>query len=169
MKRLHIHVSVEDLARSVRFYSALFAARPTVSKPDYAKWMLDDPRVNFAISARGGAPGVQHLGIQAESPAELEEVFGRLAAAGRPVLEEAGATCCYARSEKQWVSDPQGVPWETFLTDGESTVYGNGGALGRLAAASEGAAGSTCRAPKEAPAAAAACCGPKAAQAGSVS
>jgi catechol 2,3-dioxygenase-like lactoylglutathione lyase family enzyme len=163
MKRLHIHVSVEDLAQSVRFYSALFAAQPTVDKPDYAKWMLDDPRVNFAISARGGAPGVQHLGIQAESPAELEEVFGRLAAAGRPVLEEAGATCCYARSEKQWVSDPQGVPWETFITHGESTVYGNGGALGRLAAASGAAAASACCAPKAepAPVSAAGCCGPK--------
>jgi catechol 2,3-dioxygenase-like lactoylglutathione lyase family enzyme len=162
MKRLHIHVSVEDLAQSVRFYSALFAARPTVAKPDYAKWMLDDPRVNFAVSARGGAPGVQHLGIQAETPAELEEVFGRLSAAGRPVPEEAGVTCCYARSEKQWVSDPQGVPWETFLTHGESTVYGDGGALGRLAAVGEAApAASACCAPKAAePApAAVACCG----------
>lgn len=149
MKRLHIHVSVGDLGESVRFYSALFAAAPTVAKADYAKWMLDDPRVNFAVSARGGAAGVQHLGIQAESAAELEEVFGRLAAAGRPVLEEAGATCCYARSEKQWVSDPQGVPWETFLTHGESTVYGNGGAIDRLAAVDGRAA---------APAAAAAAC-----------
>lgn len=162
MKRLHIHVAVEDLAESVRFYGALFAAPPTVSKPDYAKWMLDDPRVNFAVSARGGAPGVQHLGIQAEDDAELEEVFGRLAAAGRPVLEEAGATCCYARSEKQWVSDPQGVPWETFLTHGESTVYGDGGALGRLAAAGAGSASSGARQAAPAVAAAppaAACCG----------
>ena len=163
MKRLHVHVSVEDLARSVRFYSALFAARPAVSKPDYAKWMLDDPRVNFAVSARGGAPGVQHLGIQAEDPAELEEIFGRLAAAGRPILEEAGVTCCYARSEKQWVADPQGVPWETFLTHGESTVYGSGGALGRLAAAGEAATASACCAPKAAGPApsAVACCAPK--------
>ena len=161
MKRLHIHVSVEDLAESVRFYSTLFDAPPTVAKPDYAKWMLDDPRVNFAISARGGAPGVQHLGIQAESPAELEEVFGRLAAAGRPVLEEAGATCCYARSEKQWVSDPQGVPWETFLTHGESTAYGNGGALGWLAAVGEAAAAPVCCAPAAEASSAVACCGPK--------
>jgi catechol 2,3-dioxygenase-like lactoylglutathione lyase family enzyme len=164
MKRLHIHVAVEDLAESVRFYSALFAAAPTVAKPDYAKWMLDDPRVNFAISARGGASGVQHLGIQVEDAAELAEVFGRLAAAGRPVLEEAGATCCYARSEKQWVSDPQGVPWETFLTHGESTVYGDGGALGRLAAVGGGGDASACCAPaaaERAPEAAAACCGPR--------
>ena len=160
MKRLHIHVSVEDLAESVRFYSALFAAPPTVAKPDYAKWMLEDPRVNFAISARGGATGVQHLGIQAEDASELEEVFCRLAAAGRPVLEEAGVTCWYARSEKQWVSDPQGVPWETFLTHGESTVYGSGGALGRLAAVGEAATASACCAPKAEPAPqAAACCG----------
>lgn len=164
MKRLHIHVSVEGLARSVRFYTALFAARPTVAKPDYAKWMLDDPRVNFAVSARGGAPGVQHLGIQMEDPAGLKEVFGRLAVAGRPVLEEAGATCCYARSEKQWVSDPQGVPWETFPTHGESTVYGDGGALGRLAAAGEAA--SACRAPAAEPAPAAGCCGPTGTPAG---
>lgn len=164
MKRLHIHVAVEDFAESVRFYSALFAAAPTVAKPDYAKWMLDDPRVNFAISARGGASGVQHLGIQVEDAAELAEVFGRLAAAGRPVLEEAGATCCYARSEKQWVSDPQGVPWETFLTHGESTVYGDGGALGRLAAVGGGGDASDCCAPaaaERAPEAAAACCGPR--------
>ena len=164
MKRLHVHVSVEDLAASVRFYSVLFAAEPTVAKPDYAKWMLDDPRVNFAISARGGATGVQHLGIQAEDAAELDAVFGRLAAAGRPVLEEAGATCCYARSKKRWVSDPQGVPWETFLTHGESTVYGEGGALGRLAAAGENvaAAASACCAPKAEMTPAAACCGERA-------
>jgi catechol 2,3-dioxygenase-like lactoylglutathione lyase family enzyme len=169
MKRLHVHVSVDDLARSIGFYSALFAARPTVVKPDYAKWMLEDPRVNFAISARGGASGVQHLGIQAKDAAELEDVFGRLAAAGQPVLEEAGVTCCYARSEKQWVSDPQGIPWETFLTHGESTVYGDGGALGRLAAvAGEATDGSTCCAPRRAePAqvAAAGCCGPSAREA----
>jgi glycerol uptake facilitator-like aquaporin len=140
MKRLHVHVSVDDLAQSIRFYSALFATQPTVARPDYAKWMLEDPRVNFAISARGGTAGVQHLGIQAENSEELAEVSGRLAAAGRPVLEESGVTCCYARSEKQWVADPQGVPWETFLTHGESTVYGSGGALGRLAEAGSGVA-----------------------------
>ena len=161
MKRLHVHVSVENLAGSVRFYSTLFDAPPAVAKPDYAKWMLDDPRVNFAVSARGGASGMQHLGIQAEDAAELEGVFGRLAAAGRPVLEEAGATCCYARSEKQWVSDPQGVPWETFLTHGESTAYGNGGALGRLAAVGETAAAPVCCAPAAEASSAVACCGPK--------
>ena len=126
MKRLHVHVSVEDIAQSVRFYSTLFAAEPTVLKPDYAKWMLDDPRVNFAISTRGGQPGLDHLGIQVETQDELHDVYGRLRQADRPVLEQGATTCCYARSEKSWISDPQGLSWETFLTTGESTVYGNG-------------------------------------------
>jgi hypothetical protein len=135
MKRMHVHVSVEDLAQSIRFYSTLFATEPTVVKPDYAKWMLDDPRVNFAISQRGGAAGVQHLGIQVESGEELGEVYDRLARAERPVVEEKSVACCYARSDKQWIADPQGVAWETFLTHGESTVYGEGGSLEKLAAA----------------------------------
>jgi catechol 2,3-dioxygenase-like lactoylglutathione lyase family enzyme len=124
MKRLHVHVSVEDLDASVRFYSQLFAAHPTVHKSDYAKWMLEDPRVNFAISQRDGRPGVQHLGIQAENRTELAEVYERLRRAERPVIEEGQTTCCYAHSEKSWIDDPQGVPWETFLTTGESAVYG---------------------------------------------
>lgn len=105
--------------------SHLFAAGPTVLKTDYAKWMLEEPRVNFAISARGAAAGIQHLGIQVEDPGELEEVYARLQGAERPVLEEGSTTCCYAKSEKSWIDDPQGVKWETFLTKGESTVYGN--------------------------------------------
>ena len=124
MKRLHVHVSVADLGASVRFYSKLFDAEPTVQKSDYAKWMLDDPRVNFAISQRDGKPGVQHLGIQVENRAELGEVYERLQRAERPVIEEGETTCCYAQSEKSWIDDPQGVQWETFLTTGESTVYG---------------------------------------------
>jgi catechol 2,3-dioxygenase-like lactoylglutathione lyase family enzyme len=124
MKRLHIHISVKDLDASVRFYSQLFAADPTVHKPDYAKWMLEDPRVNFAISQRDGKPGVQHLGIQVENRAELAEVYERLRGAERPVIEEGQTTCCYAHSEKSWIDDPQGVQWETFLTTGHSTVYG---------------------------------------------
>jgi len=124
MKRLHVHVSVEDIAQSVRFYSTLFATEPSISKPDYAKWMLEDPRVNFAISKRGHAAGIEHLGIQVENEAELGEVFGRLAQAERPVIEEEATTCCYANSDKQWITDPQGVVWETFFTHGESTVYG---------------------------------------------
>ena len=125
MKRMHIHVSVVDLNTSIRFYSQLFAAQPIVRKADYAKWMLEDPRVNFAISQRGAAAGVQHLGIQVEDPAELGEVYARLKRADRPVLEEGTTTCCYARSEKSWIEDPQGVQWETFLTTGESAVYGS--------------------------------------------
>lgn len=126
MKRFHVHLSVENIPDSVRFYSALFAAEPAVLKPDYAKWMLDDPRVNFAISQRTPETGVRHLGIQVEDARELQEVYGRLKEADRPVLEEGATTCCYAKSEKSWIEDPQGVKWETFLTTGESTVYGVG-------------------------------------------
>lgn len=130
MKRLHVHVGVEDLDRSIHFYSTLFGAPPTVTKSDYAKWMLDDPRVNFAISAGNHArKGIEHLGIQVESQAELGEVYGRLKAADRPVLEEGQTTCCYATSEKSWISDPDGVVWEAFLTNGEATVYGDSPAL----------------------------------------
>jgi len=124
MKRLHVHMAVDDLAKSIGFYSTLFAAPPSVVKPDYAKWMLEDPRVNFAISARGGKAGVDHLGIQVENDEELGEVYDRLRHAEAPVLEEGATTCCYAQSEKSWVTDPQGVPWEAFHTFGESTVYG---------------------------------------------
>src|SRR5215475_5578703 len=124
MKRLHVHVSVKDLDASVRFYSLLFATDPAVHKSDYAKWMLEDPRVNFAISQRDGRLGVQHLGIQVENRADLAEVYERLRRAEGPVIEEGETTCCYARSEKSWIDDPQGVQWETFLTTGESTIYG---------------------------------------------
>ena len=134
MKRLHVHVGVDDLAQSVRFYSTIFASEPTVLKDDYAKWMLDDPRVNFAISTSSqSSRGVQHLGIQAESPAELGEVYARLREADRPVLEEGRTTCCYAKSEKSWVADPDGTVWEAFFTDGEATVYGDSPELGTLA------------------------------------
>jgi catechol 2,3-dioxygenase-like lactoylglutathione lyase family enzyme len=125
MKRLHVHVSVSDLDTSVRFYSSLFAAEPAVLKADYAKWMLDDPLVNFAISTRGAPAGLEHLGIQVADKAELHELYERLKQAERPVLEEAETVCCYAKSEKSWIEDPQGIRWETFLTTGESTVYGN--------------------------------------------
>jgi catechol 2,3-dioxygenase-like lactoylglutathione lyase family enzyme len=126
MKRFHVHVSVEDLAQSIRFYSALFAADPTVVKPDYAKWMLDDPRVNFAISRRGGAAGLAHLGLQTDGREELKEVADRLDAAGQAVYDRGEAHCCYARSDKAWVADPQGIAWETFFTFGQETVYGDG-------------------------------------------
>jgi catechol 2,3-dioxygenase-like lactoylglutathione lyase family enzyme len=124
MKRFHVHVSVKDLDASVRFYSSLFAASPVVLKTDYAKWLLDDPLVNFAISTRGAPTGIEHLGIQVAEERELHEVYERLKKADGPVLEEGQTVCCYAKSEKSWIEDPQGIRWETFLTTGESTVYG---------------------------------------------
>jgi len=126
MKRLHVHVSVADIPGSIGFYSALFAAKPAVVKSDYAKWMLDDPRVNFAISTRGREPGLDHLGIQVENTDELHEVYARLREAGGNVVEQGETTCCYAKSEKSWIDDPAGIAWETFHTTGESTVYGDG-------------------------------------------
>ena len=134
MNRLHVHVGVSDLESSVRFYSTLFAVEPTVLKHDYAKWMLDDPRVNFAISTgQERGTGVRHLGIQAATLEDLDAVYGRLEEAERPVLEEGRTTCCYAKSEKSWIADPDGVVWEAFFTDGEATTYGDSPELGTLA------------------------------------
>ncbi|MDV3258372.1 MAG: VOC family protein [Sphingomonas sp.] len=144
MKRLHVHVGVNDLDQSIRFYSTLFDAEPPVVKSDYAKWMLEDPKVNFAISSGNAHKGVEHLGIQVESQDELKDVYGRLQAADRPVLEEGATTCCYAKSEKSWISDPQGVVWEAFFTNGEATVYGDGP---ELTALSGNAAEANCCAP----------------------
>jgi catechol 2,3-dioxygenase-like lactoylglutathione lyase family enzyme len=156
MKRLHVHVGVTDLEQSIGFYSTLFGSEPTVLKPDYAKWMLEDPRVNFSISSgRHAAKGIEHLGIQAESIDELSEVYGRLDAAGRPVLEEGATTCCYAQSEKSWIADPDGVVWEAFFTNGEATVYGDSP---ELSAVSQNAASGTCFARAIAAAPAEACC-----------
>jgi catechol 2,3-dioxygenase-like lactoylglutathione lyase family enzyme len=124
MKRLHVHVAVNDLAQSLRFYSALFAAEPTVKKDDYAKWQLDDPRVNFAISTRGKAAGLDHLGIQAENDAELEDIASRLAQADVAVMPQKDASCCYAKSDKYWTLDPQGIAWESFHTLDSIPVFG---------------------------------------------
>jgi len=126
MKRFHVHVAVDDLAQSIGFYAALFDAEPSVVKADYAKWMLDDPRVNFAISTRGKQPGLDHLGIQAESGDELQEIYARLHKADGNVIEQGQTACCYAKSEKSWIDDPSGIAWETFHTTGESTDYGDG-------------------------------------------
>jgi catechol 2,3-dioxygenase-like lactoylglutathione lyase family enzyme len=145
MKRLHVHIGVSDLDQSIGFYSTMFGAEPTVIKADYAKWMLDDPRVNFAISAgQHAAKGIEHLGIQVENTDELGEVYGRLKAADRPVLEEGATTCCYAKSEKSWIADPDGVVWEAFFTSGEATVYGDSPMLSAL---SENAADEACCSP----------------------
>ena len=154
MKRFHVHVGVENLTQAIGFYSTLFATKPAVVKSDYAKWMLDDPRVNFAISTRGKQPGLDHLGIQVESADELGDVHGRLRAASGHVLEEGATTCCYARSEKSWIEDPSGISWEAFLTTGESTDYGVG--IDKEARVAHAKAASPPKAEL------AACCGPSA-------
>jgi predicted enzyme related to lactoylglutathione lyase len=156
MKRLHVHVAVDDLTQSIGFYSALFAARPSVVKSDYAKWMLDDPRVNFAISARGRQAGLDHLGIQVEDADELRQVYARLHDAGGNVIEQGQTACCYAKSEKSWIDDPAGIAWETFLTTGESIDYGDGTGENDARIAREKQ--SACCAPEAKPASASACC-----------
>lgn len=123
MKRFHVHVAVPDLEKSIRFYSTVFGSEPSVVKPDYAKWMLEDPRVNFAISQRGESAGVNHLGLQVESDAELQDLHSRLAAADAGVVAEKNVSCCYARSDKYWVTDPSGVAWESFHSLGTVPLY----------------------------------------------
>ena len=124
MKRFHVHVSVDDLEANVKFYSTVFGASPSVVKPDYAKWMLDDPRVNFAISKRQLKPGLDHLGLQVESDDELKGLREQVRAAEIAVLDQADAACCYARSDKYWITDPQGIAWETFHTLDSIPIYG---------------------------------------------
>ncbi len=170
MKRFDVHTRVADLDSSIAFYSDLFGEPPSVAKPDYAKWMLEDPRVNFAISSKeGAAQGIEHLGIEAGSAEELSEVYGRIARSGRPVFDEGEAQCCYAQSTKNWVTDPDGIVWEAFRTHGDATVYGDSPDLGAIAAASTNAAvgacctpvtpQGTCCPPKPDKPASAACCG----------
>jgi catechol 2,3-dioxygenase-like lactoylglutathione lyase family enzyme len=125
MKRFHVHVCVDDLDANVRFYSTVFGAPPSVVKPDYAKWMLDDPLINFAISNRGNKSGIDHLGIQVDSDDEFRELRERVTAAETVAVDQSGAACCYARSDKYWTTDPQGVAWETFHTLESIPVYGN--------------------------------------------
>ena len=125
MKRFHVHVSVDDLDANIRFYSNVFGMPPTVLKPDYAKWMVDDPLVNFAISKRGLKPGVDHLGIQVEAETELSALRDQVAAAEIAALDQLNTTCCYARSDKYWISDPQGIAWEIFHTLDSAPVYGD--------------------------------------------
>ena len=155
MKRFHAHVHVDDLTQSIAFYSKLFAAAPTRVEADYAKWMLEDPRVNFAISTRGTTPGLDHFGLQTDDAAELAELKARAEAADMALLDEGNTTCCYARSEKHWVTDPQGIAWEHFHTLGDIPVFNE--------AAPSSAPGACCTPSAAAPAPAApraACCGP---------
>ena len=144
MKRFHVHAHVENLQASVAFYEKLFGAAPTRLEGDYAKWMLDDPRINFAISTRGGKPGVDHLGFQTDDTQELAELKARAQTADMALFDEGATTCCYAQSEKHWVTDPQGIAWESFHTLDSIPVYG----------------ADTARQPEEAKAA---CCAPAAA------
>jgi Glyoxalase/Bleomycin resistance protein/Dioxygenase superfamily len=123
MKRFHVHVAVDNLHKNIQFYSAMFGAQPSVVKEDYAKWMLDDPRVNFAISSRGETPGLNHLGVQAESNEELQQIRMQIEQADSGVTEETGTACCYAKSDKYWVTDPQGIAWESFHTLGEIPLF----------------------------------------------
>jgi len=125
MKRFHVHVSVDDLDANVRFYSAIFGAPPAVLKPDYAKWMVDDPRINFAISKRGSGPGIDHLGVQVESDQELTALREQVAGAEIAALDQPDSACCYARSDKYWTTDPQGIAWETFHTLDTIPVFGD--------------------------------------------
>ncbi len=153
MKRFHVHIHVDNLQASVGFYSRLFGAEPSRQETDYAKWMLDDPRVNFAISTRGTTPGLDHLGLQVDTAAELDAMKARAEAAEMALLDDGETTCCYARSDKHWVMDPQGIPWEQFHTLGDIPVFNE---------KQDMAVANACCAPtpKAVPAEAAACCGP---------
>jgi catechol 2,3-dioxygenase-like lactoylglutathione lyase family enzyme len=160
MKRLHVHVSVKDLPASIRFYKTLFGAEPVVSKPDYAKWMLEDPRVNFAISTLRQPVGVNHLGFQVDSDEELRDMRAQLEAADARMVQENEQPCCYATSDKYWVTDPTGIAWETFHTLGSIPVYGEDTAVldhGASIVPAEGSGSQCCvPAPKAQPAAT--CC-----------
>ncbi len=153
MKRFHVHIHVDNLQASIGFYSRLFGAEPARLETDYAKWMLDDPRVNFAISTRGSKPGLDHLGFQVDTAAELDAMKSHAEAAEMALLDEGETTCCYARSDKHWVMDPQGIPWEHFHTLGDIPVFNE---------KQNPTAGAACCAPtpKAVPAKTAACCGP---------
>ena len=163
MKRFHVHIHVEDLQASINFYQRLFAAEPTRIEADYAKWMLEDPRVNFAISTRGSKPGLDHLGFQTDTTEELAELKAQAQGAEMALLDEGETTCCYAKSEKHWITDPQGIAWEHFHTLGNIPVFNEGemlkapGACCAPAAPAAAAAKSNCCTP--APQAQSGCCG----------
>jgi catechol 2,3-dioxygenase-like lactoylglutathione lyase family enzyme len=158
MKRFHVHLHVDDLAKSIGFYSRLFATEPARVEGDYAKWMLEDPPVNFAISTRGAQPGIDHLGIQTDDATELAALKARAEAADMALLDEGETTCCYARSEKHWVTDPQGIAWEHFHTLGNIPVF-NEAASPKVTQAACCASAATAAAATAEPAA---CCAPAA-------
>lgn len=143
MKRLHINLTTADLSRSIAFYNELFEQAPTVLKADYAKWLLDNPRVNFSLSTHGGTPGIDHLGIEAEEPAEFERMRAQLRDSANEIFEQPDVTCCYANSSKTWVRDPNGVSWETFISHDTSTEYGDG-TIERAADVDDNAPVATC-------------------------
>lgn len=151
MKRLHVSFGTADLEKSVAFYSILFGAEPTVTRPGYAKWMLDDPRVNFVVESGSGKIGFNHAGIQVEAPDELGEIFDRMKSAEAPYLPEGVTTCCYAKSEKSWTADPDGVQWEAFYTMHQTEEFGSGPELEQLAQSGDASA-CGCSAPKAEPA-----------------
>lgn len=160
MKRFHVHLNVDDLSRSIGFYSKLFAADPVRVEADYAKWMLDDPRINFAISTRGGAPGVDHLGFQIDDADELVALKDRARSADLALVDEGEASCCYARSEKHWITDPQGVAWEHFHTLGSIPVFSEP-RVAEAGSACCSPASTTADSPRaDEPVADAACCSP---------
>jgi hypothetical protein len=146
MKRFHIHTHVQDLQASIAFYSKMFAAPPTRVERDYAKWMLEDPRINFAISTRGQSPGIDHLGLQADTEEELAELKARAQAADMALLDEGSTTCCYARSDKHWITDPQGIAWEHFRTLGDIPIFSE-----KAKPEADATPGSACCAPKGKP------------------
>jgi catechol 2,3-dioxygenase-like lactoylglutathione lyase family enzyme len=161
MKRFHVHVGVRNLEESMRFYSAVFGVEPAVRKADYAKWMLDDPRVNFAISERGQAVGINHLGLQAETEEELESIHAKLKQADASVIAEKGVNCCYAKSDKYWVTDPQGIAWESFRSLGSVPFYGQEDARPAAACGSDQTSGCCAKQVDSSPATIpAGCCSP---------
>ncbi len=166
MKRFHVHVATDDLDASIQFYSAVLGAEPTVVKTDYAKWMLDDPRINFAVSKRGHKSGVNHLGIQVDSDAELEALREQIERAESAVLEQKGEACCYAESDKYWTTDPQGIAWESFHSLANIPVFGNDTDGQELLKANQSpccvpASSAKEKMPVQAARVDAACCGPK--------
>jgi lactoylglutathione lyase len=144
MKRFHVHVAVADLEQSTAFYARLFGAQPTVQEPGYARWLMDDPRVNFAISTAGSRAGIEHLGLQADSDTELREVRARMVDAGSAIKDEQAAACCYAISDKHWTVDPQGVVWEAFHTLAAAGNFGNDRGLSVANAPQPEAAAAAC-------------------------